>query len=90
MRENFPNDATLNWHSRRYFPARMQVYVTLDLYSQQIVVGYLTCKCGEKVEGLWFSGLCEVQVRFYIISFNSCLLLIPYGIKFSGINIDDR
>ena len=52
VRENFPNDATMNPYRRRYFPSRMQVYVILDLYSQQIIVGCLTCEWSEKVEGL--------------------------------------
>ena len=31
VRENFPNDATMNRYRRRYFPSRMQIYVILDL-----------------------------------------------------------
>ena len=38
VRENFPNDATINPCSRRYFPSAMQVYAILDLYFHQIIV----------------------------------------------------
>ena len=49
----------------------MQVYVILDLYPQQIIVGCLTCEFSEKAKGLSISGLGKVQVPFLIISFNS-------------------
>ena len=38
----FHNDGKMNLFRQGYFSSRMQVFVKLDLYSQQIIIGGLT------------------------------------------------